>query len=226
MNNRRIGILGGSFDPPTLAHEKLGEIFIQELGLDEVRYVVARQNPLKPNKAIVTADNRMEMLKLMIQGHEKFSISDVEIQPEYVHGNFGKLHKCDEVSPSYAYNTMKMFRMCEPHSEFIFLGGSDILTKFYQWHKAEHFIKEFKFAIAIRPPHSRVSTISRIKESDRKNITIVEQDSMPDISSTDVRTFFEDGDLERARQLMRPDLFDYIVDNKLYKIPQQATTGA
>jgi nicotinate-nucleotide adenylyltransferase len=206
MNNRRIGILGGSFDPPTLAHEKLGEIFIQELGLDEVRYVVARQNPLKVNKATGTADNRMDMLKMMIQGHEKFSVSDAEIQ--------------DETTPSYAYNTMKMFELCEPHSEFIFLGGSDILTKFYQWYKAEQFIKEFKFAIAIRPPHNKTTTISRIKESDRKNITIVEQDSMPDISSTDVRTFFEDGDLERARQLMRPDLFDYIVDNKLYKIPQ------
>lgn len=226
MNNRRVGILGGSFDPPTLAHEKLGEIFLKELELDEVRYVVARQNPLKINKATGTTDNRMEMLRMMIQGHEKFSVCDVEIQPEYVHGDYGKLNKCDEAPPSYAYNTMKMFEMCEPHSEFIFLGGSDILTKFYQWYKAEHFIKEFKFAIAIRPPHTKTSTINPIKENDRKNITIVERDTMPDISSTDARSFFEKGDLERARQLMRPDLFDYVVKNKLYHIPQEITNGA
>lgn len=226
MSNRRIGILGGSFDPPTLAHERLGEIFLQEIGLDEVRYVVARQNPLKVNKATGTVDSRMEMLRMMIQGHNKFSVCDVEIQPEYMYGDSDIINKCEETPPSYTYNTMKMFEMCEPHSEFIFLGGSDILTKFYQWHKAEHFIKEFKFAIAIRPPHTKASTISPIKESDRKNITIVELDTMPDISSTDVRSFFEKGDLERARQLMRSDLFDYVVKNKLYHIPQEITNGA
>jgi len=226
MSNRRIGILGGSFDPPTLAHERLGEIFLQEIGLDEVRYVVARQNPLKVNKATGTVDSRMEMLRMMIQGHNKFSVCDVEIQPEYMYGDSDIINKCKESPPSYTYNTMKMFEMCEPHSEFIFLGGSDILTKFYQWHKAEHFIKEFKFAIAICPPHTKASTISPIKESDRKNITIVELDTMPDISSTDVRSFFEKGDLERARQLMRSDLFDYVVKNKLYHIPQEITNGA
>ena len=226
MNKRRIGILGGSFDPPTLAPERLGEIFLKELGLDEVRYVVARQNPLKIKQAVGSADHRMKMLMMMIQGHEKFSVSDLEIQPEYVHNYYGKLVKCDEANPSYAYNTMKMFEMCEPHSELIFLGGSDILKKFYQWHKAEHFIKEFKLAIAIRPPHSKASTISPIKENDRKNITIVERDTMPDMSSTDARSFFEKGDLERARQLMRPDLFDYVVKNKLYHIPQEITSGA
>lgn len=220
MSKRRIGIFGGSFDPPTLAHELVGEIFVKELGLDEIRYVLAKQNPLKNHEPIGSTKHRMEMLTLMIQGHENFSVSDIEIQSEYIDIGDGTLEKCTEENPSFAYDTMKRFQLCEPHADFIFLGGSDILTKFYQWHKAEHFIKEFNIAIAVRPPHSQLSTINRIKENDRANITIVERDTMPDISSTDVRTFFANGDLERARQLIRPDLFDYIVDNNLYKIPQ------
>lgn len=222
MNNLRVGILGGSFDPPTLAHEKVGGIFLKELGLDEVRFVVARQNPLKAHEAIGTTNHRFQMLVQMIQGHDKFAVSDVEIQHDFVYDENGKLVVSDEVNLSYTYNTMKMFQIFEPHTEFIFLGGSDILTKFYQWHKAEHFIKEFKMAIAIRPPHSKASTLSPIKENDRKNVIIVERDSMPNISSTDVRLFFETGDLERAKQLMRSDLFDYVLKNNLYKIPQEA----
>jgi len=221
MNKRRVGILGGSFDPPTLAHEKVGEIFLEELGLDEVRFVVARQNPLKAHEAIGTTNHRFQMLVQMIQKHDKFAVSDVEIQPDWVYDENGKLVVSDEINLSYTYNTLKMFQIFEPHTEFIFLGGSDILTKFYQWHKAEHFMNEFKMAIAIRPPHSKSSTLSPIKENDRKNIIIVERDSMPHISSTDVRSFLESGDLERARLLMRPDLFDYVVKNNLYKIPQE-----
>lgn len=221
MNNRRVGILGGSFDPPTLAHEKIGEIFLQELGLNEVRYVVARQNPLKTHEATGATNHRFQMLVQMIQEHDKFAVSDVEIQPDWVYDENGKLVVSDEINLSYTYNTMKMFQIFEPHTEFIFLGGSDILTKFYQWHKAEHFIKEFQIAIAIRPPHSKVSTISPIKENDRKNVIIVERDSMPNISSTDVRSFFENGDLERARQLMRNDLYEYVLKHNLYKIPQE-----
>jgi nicotinate-nucleotide adenylyltransferase len=212
---KRIGILGGSFDPPTLAHEKVGEIFEQELQLDEVRYVVARQNPLKTNKANAVPHHRLKMLQLMIQNHDKFSVSDVETQPEFTQGDYGALVESDEV-PSYTYDTLKIFEMCEPDSEFIFLGGSDILINFYKWHKAERFIKEFKLAIAIRPPQNRISTISPIKEIDRKNITIVERETMPDISSTDVRTYFSTGDQDKARKLMRPDIYEYVLEHNLY----------
>ena len=64
--NKRIGVLGGSFDPPTLAHEHLGEIFLKALNLDEVRYVVTRQNPLK-YKITASAQHRWNMIQMMIQ---------------------------------------------------------------------------------------------------------------------------------------------------------------
>lgn len=221
MENRRVGILGGSFDPPTIAHEQLGEIFIEALALDEVRYVVARQNPLKINEAIGSAKHRWLMLLMMIQGHEKFSASDIEVQGEFEFGAGGKLVPADEESKSYAYNTLRAFKMMEPHNEFIFLGGSDILRNFYKWHKSEHLIKEFRIGIAIRPPHSIASTIAPIKAEHRDKVTIFDRPAMPDMSSTDVRSFFENGKLDRAKSLMRSDIYEYVLGERIYDIPQE-----
>lgn len=216
MKKRRVGILGGSFDPPTLAHEQVGGIFLNELQLDEVRYVVARQNPLKTHTAIGSTQHRWNMIQMMISQHEKFSASDIEIQHERIYDDHGKLTDCEEDAPSYMYNTLKAFERFEPRTEFILLGGSDILRNFYQWHKAEHIIKEFKLGIAIRPPHNVPSTIAPIREEHRKNVQIVDREHMPDISSTDVRSFFEANQPERAKSLMRHDIYEYVQKNHIY----------
>jgi nicotinate-nucleotide adenylyltransferase len=221
MENKRVGILGGSFDPPTLAHEQLGKVFLEALNLDEVRYVLARQNPLKTHDAVGSTYHRWKMLMMMIDGHEKFSASNIEIQDEQIYGLEGKLVNCREPVPSYAYNTLKAFELMEPHTEFIFLGGSDILKNFYQWHQADHLIEEFKIGIAIRPPYSLTATISPVKEEHRSNVTIFDRPPMPDMSSTDIRSHFENFKIEHAKSLMRPDIFDYVVRNRIYEIPHR-----
>lgn len=212
--NKRIGVLGGSFDPPTLAHEHLGEIFLKALNLDEVRYVVARQNPLK-YKITASAQHRWNMIQMMIKPHEKFSASDIETQEDFMY-EYGELIHDSETPPSFAYNTLKAFQMFEPHSDFIFLGGSDITRSFYNWHKAEKIIEEFQLGIAIRPPHNLVSTLDPIKKEHQKAILIVDTPSMPDISSTDVRSFFELKEYDRAKSLMREDIYEYALNNQLY----------
>lgn len=223
MSKRLVGIFGGSFDPPTLAHEKVGELFVKELHLDELIYVVTKQNPLKAHNTVGSSEHRYNMLKMMITGHDKLSVCNIEIEPDMELGDNGRYVICEEENPSYAWNTLKALQMCSPKDELIFLGGSDILTKFYQWHNAEKMIEEFKLGIAIRPPHTKASTISPLREEHRNRVTIIESDSMPDISSTDVRTFFENGDFERARQLMRPDLYEYVLNNGIYRIPQRGS---
>lgn len=218
MNKKRVGILGGSFDPPTLAHEQLGKVFLDALQLDEVRYVLARQNPLKTHEAIGSTPHRWKMLMMMIDGHEKFSVSNIEIQEEQIYGLKGELVNCRESVPSYAYNTLKAFELMEPHSEFIFLGGSDILKNFYQWHQAEHLIEEFEIGIAVRPPYSVTATMSPVKEEHRDRVTIFSRPPMPDMSSTDIRSHFKNGKIEHAKSLMRPDIFDYVMKNSIYEI--------
>jgi len=218
MRIKRVGILGGSFDPPTLAHEEVGEIFLEGLDLDEVRYIPARQNPLKTVRAWAAPSARWDMVNLMIAGHERYSSSNLEISPELVYDHHDRyVEDPTDETPSYTYYTLQAFRMLEPHTELIFLGGSDILRHFYKWYKAEQIIKEFHLGIAIRPPHSVASTIAPIREEHRKFVTILEQHHMPDISSTDVRSFLESGQIDRAKVLLKPSVFEYIMDNRLYE---------
>jgi nicotinate-nucleotide adenylyltransferase len=215
--HRRIGIFGGSFDPPTLAHELVGEIFLQEFNLDEIRYVPARQNPLKVMQTWASASARWDMIQLMIEGHNGYSASNLEISPPLIYSDGDYVEDLSEDEPSYAYNTLHAFKLTEPRSDFIFLGGSDILRDFYKWHKAEEIIEEFHLGIAIRPPHSHTSTISPIRDEHRKHVTIVSRKNMPNISSTDVRSFLERGLVDDARLLLKPSIFEYIMDNHLYK---------
>jgi nicotinate-nucleotide adenylyltransferase len=221
MRNKKVGILGGSFDPPTLAHEAVGKVFLEGLKLDEVRYVPARQNPLKVMKAWARPIERWNMIQMLVEGNEGYSASNLEIVPELIYTVGDKyIEDTEDERPSYTYHTLQAFQMLEPHTEFVFLGGSDILRSFYKWYKAEEIIKNFHLGIAIRPPHSLASTISPILEEHRKYVTILEHHNMPDISSTDVRSFLENGHIELAKQLLKPSIFEYVMDNGLYKIPQ------
>ena len=216
MITKRVGILGGSYDPPTIAHKHLGLQFVEKLGLDEVRYVLARQNPLK-HHFFASPEHRWEMLRMMIADEPKLSITNFEISHEYIYAGDDKFERSSHEEPqSYTWHTMMAFKMVEPHAEFIMLGGSDILTRFYQWYKAEALIENFKFAISVRPPHSVASTISPIEEKHRKNVTILEGLQMPDMSSTDVRTFFQTGQLEKAQMLLQPDIYEYALKHQLY----------
>lgn len=219
METKRVGILGGSFDPPTIAHRHLGIRFAEELKLDEVRFVVSRQNPLK-HQVHASAEHRWEMVKMLIEGAPVLTATDFEITDEliYMGGNkYNRQYGESDTPPSYTFNTLKAFKMLEPHSEFIMLGGSDILTRFYKWHKAKELIEEFKFAIAVRPPHSVASTISPILEEHRKQITILEGLQMPDMSSTDVRTYLSSENPDRAIPLLQPDVYEYVLKHQLYQ---------
>lgn len=217
MENKRVGVLGGSFDPPTIAHRNLGVRFAEELGLDEVRFVVAKQNPLK-HQVFASAEHRWEMVKMLIAGEPVLSATDFEISNVLIYVANDKYVRdtSEDETPSYTWHTMRAFKMMEPHTEFIILGGSDILRRFYKWHKAKELIEEFKFAIAVRPPHSVASTIAPIEEEHRKQVTILESLQMPDMSSTDVRTYLSAGQLDRAKPLLQPDVYEYALKHQLY----------
>jgi nicotinate-nucleotide adenylyltransferase len=215
MSKKKIGVFGGSFDPPTLAHEKIGQLFLEKIELDEVRFVPVFKNPIKQNYPI-NSEHRLNMLSMIVGSCDKFSLSDIELQSDYEYDmNYALIPS--ERTPSYTYNTLRMFKENEHQAEFIFLGGSDILSKFYQWHKAESLLKEFNIGIAVRAPHNQSSTLSPIKPSDRKRITVIEH-STPQISSTDVRKFIQDKEFDKARKLLREDVFEYIVNNNLYSM--------
>jgi len=94
----RVGIFGGTFDPPHAAHLALAHQALQDLHLDEVMFLPVNRNPLKKQRTSSPRD-RLEMVKLAIHDEPNFSVSDIEI----VRGG-----------PSYAIETMSELTYAQP----------------------------------------------------------------------------------------------------------------
>jgi len=197
MDGMKIGIFGGTFDPPTIAHLNAAKIFIKELQLDELWFVPAKQNVLK-HLAFASPMQRLEMSTLLVEGEEKMCITDIEVNAP---------------GPSYSYNTIKALEYTFPKTEFWLLGGSDILTNFTQWHKVEKLVKLCRVGILLRLPDTMNVVYTRIPNEFRNVVDIINH-PMPDISSTEVRTKMKEG--KPVSHLLKPSVYDYIVENQIY----------
>ncbi|HWP81271.1 MAG TPA: nicotinate-nucleotide adenylyltransferase [Bacteroidota bacterium] len=117
---KRIGIFGGTFDPPHLAHLIIAEHAREQLKLDKVIFIPARIPPHKIGRRTTKAEDRMWMTELAVVGNPFFSVSDIEVSRQGV---------------SYTLDTLKALKTIYPKSQFYLLLGSDNYASFHTWHK-------------------------------------------------------------------------------------------
>ena len=121
----RIGIFGGTFDPPHIGHQILAMEAYDELKLDKLFWVLAPQPPHKIGKKITPIDIRIQMVQAAIQHDEVFEMSTVDI---------------DRPGPHYVLDTVKIFRSLFPQATLIFLIGGDSLRDLPEWHQPREFL--------------------------------------------------------------------------------------
>ncbi len=124
--NMKIGILGGSFNPPHLAHIGMASNCISEFNLDEAVLVVAADPPHKAIAEHVSAKRRYDMTVMSACGVDKLSVSDVELKRE------GK---------SYTIDTIKAFEKQYAGAELYLIVGADMLADLPTWYKADEILK-------------------------------------------------------------------------------------
>ena len=73
INSKKVGILGGTFDPPHIGHLNISEIALKKFNLDKVIWLVTKQNPLK-EKTYLSADSRIKLSKNILKNHKKISV--------------------------------------------------------------------------------------------------------------------------------------------------------
>ena len=110
----KIGILGGTFDPPHKAHLQIAERAIKQFDLDKVLFIPSG-NPWQ-KKYATSFIHRFEMTKILIEGSNKFEISDIEKSEE---------------NPSYTYETL--LRLDHPKEDLYFILGSDTAMNIKTW---------------------------------------------------------------------------------------------
>lgn len=131
----RLGIFGGSFDPIHNAHLIVARLACEQLGLDEVRFVVSAVQPLKPLGHGATAEQRGAMVELAIDG-----------VPDFVADHREQLR----AGPSYTVDTLRALELERPNAELVLLLGADAAGHFAQWHQPDEIRRLCQIAVFAR----------------------------------------------------------------------------
>ncbi len=199
---KRIGVLGGSFDPLHYGHLILAEQIRQEADLDKVLLVPAYVNPFKEEVPPADGHHRLEMLRLAAGDHPFFGISDIELKRE---------------GPSYTYDTLAALKERDyPDDDLFFIMGTDSFYQVEHWHKAEELICSFGFLIGMRKGYDEEelkATIARLKEKYPLRAEYIRIPEL-EISSTDIKQRIRDG--KSVRFLLPDPVISYIREEDLY----------
>ncbi len=117
----RVGLFGGSFDPIHHGHLIVAQSAVEAVGLDELRFVPARQQPFKAGAHRASAGERAAMVAQAIGASPIFSVERSELERE---------------GPSYTVDTLRALRAREPGAELVLLVGSDAAAGIPRWHEA------------------------------------------------------------------------------------------
>lgn len=130
----KIGILGGTFNPPHLGHLILAQEVTQKLDLDKVFFIPTNIPPHKQSQN-VSAKDRLKMVRLLIGGDKRFDVSDIEVMRGGV---------------SYTIDTVRALKQKHPYDEFFLIVGSDLANRFGEWRYFDALKKEIEIVVAKR----------------------------------------------------------------------------
>ena len=188
----RLGIYGGSFDPPHLGHLLPVLDAAEQLGLDGVRFVPAAIQPLKVGRASASPADRLAMTKRLVQGIPGFSVDPAEI---------------DRPGLSYTVDTLATVAAEVPEAALFLLLGADAYALFDQWRDPDRVRALATIAVMARgngttPPRERPGV--RVLQSRRV-----------DMSSTELRARVRDG--RTIRGFVPDAVAQYVTEHRLYR---------
>lgn len=114
----RLGLLGGTFDPPHVGHLFMAYTALEELGLDHVVLIPAREQPLKAGRTTAGAEHRLAMTRLLAGADRRLSVDPIELER-------GGL--------SYSIDTVRAYRAARPTAQLVFLMGEDTAATLPKW---------------------------------------------------------------------------------------------
>lgn len=204
---KRIGIMGGTFDPIHNGHLLLGRQAYAEYGLDEIWYMPSGQPPHKKDHKVTDSAVRLEMTRLAVADHPAFTCTDFEIRRS---GN------------TYTSNTLELLHKEYPDTGFYFIIGADSLYEIESWHEPAHVLEQAVILAACREYEEAKRTIDQqiqyLTEKYHADIRKLHCEEI-DISSAELRQM-----AARGKSLAKyvPKVVEaYIHDHHLYEEVQE-----
>jgi nicotinate-nucleotide adenylyltransferase len=189
-HGKKIGILGGTFNPPHITHLMIADQVANQLGLDKVLFIPDYLPPHADLKTTIAAEHRVEMVRLAIEDNPLFDLDLIEI-------NRG--------GQSYTFDTIKALKEMHPENDYYFIIGGDMADYLPTWHRIDELVKLVQFVGVDRPAYER---------QDRYPIIWVDTPKT-DISSTKIRQNVKNGCSIKYQVPQKVE--EYIKEHKLYE---------
>lgn len=186
---KRIGILGGTFDPPHIGHLVIADDVYHALNLDEIWFIPSQVPPHK-QAARVSAAERLSMIEAAIQDTSYFKVNPIELERS------GK---------SYTIDTIDVLKAMHPDITFYFIIGADMVEYLSHWHQIDQLVKSVQFVGVKRPEYQLQSTYPLI---------FVESVGI-DLSSTIIRERIRND--KPIRYLLPTPVYQRIKERQLYE---------
>ena len=132
----KLGILGGTFDPPHIGHLALAAIGMEQLGLQRVLWVLTGQSPFKQTQQLSPSQSRLSMVAAAIAACPAFALSRVDL---------------DRPAPQYSADTVVLLSKQFPHDEMTYVMGTDSLLTFPDWDRPQKILGRCNLGVLRRP---------------------------------------------------------------------------
>lgn len=194
----KIGVFGGSFNPPHKMHKKIAKNLIKAGYIDKVIFVpTGTKYEYKSN--LISNEQRINMLSLMIEKEKNMEISSYEAKQKLVH----------------TYETLNYFTKKYKNDEIYFICGSDNLSYIDKWYKGAEILKNYKILVIKRKPDKIKQLLEKYNKY--KTNIIVTKIAKKKISSTKIRTYLKQNNTLKIRLHIDKKVLNYIKKNKLYE---------
>ncbi|MCT8139647.1 nicotinate-nucleotide adenylyltransferase [Anaerobacillus sp. CMMVII] len=188
---KKIGLLGGTFDPPHLGHLLIAEQAREACSLDEVWFLPTRLPPHKTSSNLCSDEDRIEMVRRAIGSNPFFALSLIEFE---------------RTGPSYTIDTIKKLRVRYPGYHFSFIIGGDMVNYLPKWKSIDELLALVTFIGMQRPGYS-------VKSDYNEKVVLVDAPQL-EISSSEIRERLLNN--RSVRYLLPEAVFDYIKERDLY----------
>jgi nicotinate-nucleotide adenylyltransferase len=191
----KIGVFGGTFDPPHIGHLIVAEHVREALELDRILFVPTATPPHKRDRTITPGEQRVAMVRLAIARHDPFAVSDMEVQRGGV---------------SFTADTLEELKRLHPSATLFFLLGMDNLIEFSTWKDPERILRLARLVVMTRPGFVPGAELESIAGN-------VEYCAVPQIgvSGSEIRTRTREG--KSIFFLVTPEVRRFIDSHGLYR---------
>jgi nicotinate-nucleotide adenylyltransferase len=198
---RRIGVLGGTFDPPHVGHLWLGSLAADAASLDRVLFMPASQPPHKGDRLVSRSTDRLLMTRLAIEADPSFDLCPIEME---------------RTGPSYTVDSVADLKRAYPDAELFLVMAADSLAQIDAWRDPDRLLAELEWIVGPRPGSSlpdRTQLEERFGAAARR-IQLLAGPSL-DVSSSQIRRRVAAG--LTIRYLVPRNVEELIIDRGLYR---------